>query len=143
MQDVKPKLPPLFRRLAAELLGTGLLVTVVVGSGIAAESLSPSDVGLQLLENSLATAFGLAVLILMFGPVSGAHFNPVVSVVDWWLGQRSGTGLTLRDLGAYIPAQIVGAVAGAVLANLMYAEPAVSWSTKDRSAGHLWLGEVV
>ena len=74
------------RRLAAELLGTGLLVTVVVGSGIAAQSLSPDDVGLQLLENSLATVFGLAVLILVFGPVSGAHFNPVVSAVDWLLG---------------------------------------------------------
>src|ERR671916_2398522 len=93
MSDVKGQLRPLFPRLTAEFLGTGLLVTVVVGSGIAAESLSPSDVGLQLLENSLATAFGLAVLILVFGPVSGAHFNPVVSVVDWLLGRRRGTGL--------------------------------------------------
>src|ERR687893_2063178 len=101
MQDVKPKLPPLFRRLAAELLGTGLLVTVVVGSGIAAESLSPSDVGLQLLENSLATALGLAVLILVFGPVSGAHFNPLVSVLDWLLGRRRGSGLTGREAAAY------------------------------------------
>lgn len=134
---------PLWRRVVAEAVGTGLLVTVVVGSGIAAAALSPSDIGLQLLENAFATALGLAVLILMLGPVSGAHFNPVVSAVDWWLGQRTGTGLTLRDLAAYIPAQIVGAVAGAVLANLMYAKAAVSWSTKDRSSGHLWLGEVV
>lgn len=133
---------PLWRRAVAEAVGTGLLVTVVVGSGIAASTLS-SDVGLQLLENAFATALGLAVLILMFGPVSGAHFNPVVSAVDWWLGRRRGTGLTSRELAAYIPAQIIGAVAGAVLANLMYAKAAVSWSTTDRSTGHLWLGEVV
>ena len=127
----------------AEAVGTGLLVTVVVGSGIAAATLSSGDIGLQLLENAFATALGLAVLILMLGPVSGAHFNPVVSAVDWWLGHRTGTGLTLRDLAAYIPAQIIGAIAGAVLANLMYAKAAVSWSTTDRSTGHLWLGEVV
>ena len=127
----------------AEAVGTGLLVTVVVGSGIAAATLSSGDIGLQLLENAFATALGLAVLILMLGPVSGAHFNPVVSAVDWWLGHRTGTGLTLRDLAAYIPAQIVGAIAGAVLANLMYAKAAVSWSTTDRSTGHLWLGEIV
>ena len=82
------------RRLVAEFLGTGLLVTVVVGSGIAAAQLSAGDVGLQLLENSTATVFGLAVLILIFGPVSGAHFNPVVSAADWLLGRRTGTGLT-------------------------------------------------
>ncbi len=135
--------PPLWRRVVAEAVGTGLLVTVVVGSGIAASALSPGDVGLQLLENSFATALGLAVLILMLGPVSGAHFNPVVSAVDWWLGRRSGAGLTSRELAAYLPAQVGGAVAGAVLANLMYAEAAVSWSTKDRSTGRLWLGEIV
>ena len=101
MSDVKPEPPPLHRRLLAELLGTGLLVTVVVGSGIAAEALSPADVGLQLLENSLATALGLAVLILVFGPVSGAHFNPVVSVVDWLLGRRLRTGLSAREVVAY------------------------------------------
>src|SRR6187549_2452413 len=81
------------RQLLAEFLGTALLVTVVVGSGIAAQQLSPDDVGLQLLENSIATAFGLAVLILLFGPVSGAHFNPVVSAADWLLGRRTGAGL--------------------------------------------------
>jgi len=134
---------PLWRRAVAAAVGTGLLVTVVVGSGITAAALSPNDIGLQLLENAFATALGLAVLILMLGPVSGAHFNPVVSAVDWWLGQRTGTGLSLRELAAYVPAQIVGAVAGAVLANLMYAKAAVSWSTTDRSSGHLWLGEVV
>ncbi|MEV4266397.1 aquaporin [Kribbella sp. NPDC049584] len=133
----------LWRRALAEGLGTGLLVTVVVGSGIAAAKLSPSDTGLQLLENSFATALGLAVLILMFGPVSGAHFNPVVSLVDWWLGQRSGKGLSARDLAAYLPAQIGGGVIGAILANLMYGETAVSWSTTHRSAGHLYIGETV
>lgn len=134
---------PLWRRALAEALGTGLLVTVVVGSGIAAASLSRNDVGLQLLENSFATALGLAVLILMLGPVSGAHFNPVVSVIDWWLGQRTGAGLLGRDLAAYIPAQIAGGIAGAILANLMYGEAAISWSTQDRSAGHLYIGEAV
>ena len=77
------------RRLLAEFTGTALLVTVVVGSGIAAQQLSPDDIGLQLLENSTATVFGLAVLILLFGPVSGAHFNPVVSAADWLLGRRA------------------------------------------------------
>jgi glycerol uptake facilitator-like aquaporin len=133
----------LWRRVVAEGIGTGLLVTVVIGSGIAASKLSPGDVGLQLLENAFATALGLAVLILMIGPVSGAHFNPVVSAVDWWLGRRTGSGLTATELGAYVPAQVVGAVLGAVLANLMYGETAVSWSTTERSAAHLWLGEVV
>jgi glycerol uptake facilitator-like aquaporin len=133
----------LWRRAVAEGLGTGLLVTVVVGSGIAAAKLSPNDVGLQLLENSFATALGLAVLILMLGPVSGAHFNPVVSAADWWLGQRDGSGLSLRGLATYIPAQVAGAIAGAILANLMYGEAAVSWSTTDRSAPHLWIGETV
>ncbi|MFC9693903.1 aquaporin [Kribbella sp. NPDC056951] len=134
---------PLWRRATAEALGTGLLVTVVVGSGIAAASLSKGDLGLQLLENAFATALGLAVLILALGPISGAHFNPVVSLVDWRLGQASGTGITARDLAAYIPAQILGGIGGAVLANLMFDRAAVSWSTTDRSAGHLWLGEVV
>jgi glycerol uptake facilitator-like aquaporin len=134
---------PLWRRAVAELIGTGLLVTVVIGSGIAAAELSPGDTGLQLLENAFATALGLAVLILMLGPVSGAHFNPVVSAVDWWLGQRNGWGLAPQELAVYIPAQIAGAIAGAVLANLIYGEAAVSWSTTQRSAGHLWIGETV
>ncbi|WP_427893477.1 MIP/aquaporin family protein [Kribbella sp. GL6] len=134
---------PLWRRAVAEGIGTALLVAVVIGSGIAASKLSPNDIGLQLLENAFATALGLAVLILMIGPVSGAHFNPVVSLVDWWLGRRTGSGLSAQEVAAYVPAQVVGASLGAVLANLMYGEAAVSWSTKDRSAGHLWLGEVV
>ena len=110
----------LLRRLTAELIGTALLVAVIVGSGIAAQRLSPDDVGLQLLENSTATALGLAVLILMFGPVSGAHFNPVVSAADWLLGRRYGTGLAGREVLAYSAAQVVGGIAGAVLANLMF-----------------------
>jgi glycerol uptake facilitator-like aquaporin len=132
----------LWRRLVAELVGTGLLVTVVVGSGIMATRLS-NDVGLQLLANSTTTAMGLAVLILAFGPVSGAHFNPLVSLVDWWLGRRSGHGLELRRLGGYIAAQLVGAVLGAILANLMFDLPAVTWSEHQRTGVALWLGEVV
>jgi glycerol uptake facilitator-like aquaporin len=131
------------RRLLAEAVGTGLLVAVVVGSGIAAARLSPADPGLRLLENALATGAGLAVIILLVGPVSGAHLNPVVSFVDWWLGRRTGTGLPLREAMAYALAQIAGGMAGAVLANLMHGLPAVSWSTTHRSGGHLWLSEVV
>lgn len=135
--------PGLLRRAVAELLGTGLLVTAVVGSGIAAAKLSPGDIGLQLLENSIATAFALGALILIFGPVSGAHFNPVVSAADWWLGRRAGTGLRPVELGCYVVAQVFGAIGGAILANAMYALAPVSWSGTDRAAGHLWLGEVV
>jgi glycerol uptake facilitator-like aquaporin len=135
--------PPLARRFLAEFTGTGLLVTAVVGSGIMAARLSPNDVGLQLLENSTATALALGALILIFGPVSGAHFNPVVSVADWWLGRRNRTGLTRTNLGGYVTAQILGAVAGSILANAMFALPAVAWSHTSRAAGHLWLGEVV
>ncbi|MET3720766.1 aquaporin [Arthrobacter sp. UYEF21] len=134
--------PPLWRRALAELLGTGLLVSIVVGSGIAAERLSPGDVGLQLLQNSTATVLGLTVLILVFGPVSGAHLNPAVSLVDWVLGRHSGTGLTLPQLGTYVVAQTVGAISGSLLANAMF-DVGTSISTKDRaSSGHL-LGEVV
>ncbi|WP_433201065.1 aquaporin [Dactylosporangium sp. CS-047395] len=136
-------IPALWRRLLAEFAGTALLVTAVVGSGIMATTLSPDDVGLQLLENSVATAFALGALILTFGPVSGAHFNPVVSAADWFLGRSRGTGLSGRDLAAYIPAQTAGAIAGAILADLMFGLPAVAFSGKDRSAGHLWVGEVV
>jgi glycerol uptake facilitator-like aquaporin len=137
-----PELDPLPRRLLAEFLGTGLLVAVVVGSGIAAETLSPSDVGLQLLENSMATVLGLTVLILWFGPVSGAHFNPVISLADWFLGRRTRSGLPLPDVGAYAVAQIAGGIAGALLANIMF-DINQGLSTKDRlTAGHL-VAEVV
>ena len=134
--------PPLRRRLLAELLGTALLVAVVVGSGIAARQLSPDDVGLQLLENSIATALGLTVLILLFGPVSGAHFNPVVSLADWFLGRRTGHGLTLSHVGAYSVAQVLGGITGAVLANLMFGV-GTSISTTDRATGGHLLAEVV
>ncbi|GIE29654.1 transport protein [Actinoplanes italicus] len=133
----------LWRRLLAEFLGTALLVTAVVGSGIMATTLSPNDVGLQLLQNSVATAFALGALILTFGPVSGAHFNPVVSAADWFLGRRTGTGLKIKDLGGYAAAQTLGAVAGSILANLMFDLSPVTLSTKDRTAANLWLGEVV
>ena len=133
---------PLVRRVCAELLGTALLVTAVVGSGIAAAALSPGDVGLQLFENAFATALALGVLIVMFGPASGAHFNPVVTSVDWWLHRRDGQ-VRARHASAYVLAQIVGGVGGAVLANVMFGLRAVSWSHTDRSAAHLWLGEAV
>src|SRR6476646_1134766 len=134
---------PSYRPLLAEFVGTALLVTVVVGSGIAAAQLSPDDVGLQLLENSTATVFGLAVLILMFGPVSGAHFNPLVSAADWLLGRRAGTGITATTLGLYIVVQSLGGICGAVLANVMFDRRAFELATKDRiTLGHL-IGEVV
>ncbi|GLY03059.1 transport protein [Actinoplanes sp. NBRC 101535] len=131
------------RRAGAELAGTALLVAAVIGSGIAATRLSPQDTGLQLLENAVATALALGALILTFGPVSGAHFNPVVSAADWWSGRRTGTGLTCRDLAAYVTAQIAGAITGAVLANLMFDLPAVTRAHTLRSGTHLWLAESV
>jgi glycerol uptake facilitator-like aquaporin len=133
----------LWRRALAEFTGTALLVTVVVGSGIAASRLSPNDVGLQLLENSVATALGLAALILAFGPVSGAHFNPVVSIADWLLGRRSRAGLSGQDVLAYSAAQTAGAISGAALADAMFDAALVRWSRHDRSTGHLLLGEIV
>lgn len=135
--------PPLARRLLAEFLGTGLLVAVVIGSGIAAQQLSPTDTGLQLLQNSLTTVFGLGVLILLFGPVSGAHFNPVVSAVDWVVGRRSRTGLTLRDLAAYTLLQILGGIGGALLANVMFGLTALQISQHTRATPGLWIGEIV
>ncbi|WP_281415775.1 aquaporin [Actinospica durhamensis] len=141
MED--PVNPTPARRALAEFLGTGLLVTLVVGSGIMAQRLSPTDTGLQLLENSTATALGLAVLILIFGPLSGAHFNPVVTLADYILGRGRPGALDARSVAIYIPAQVAGGILGTILANLMFALPAVTASTKDRSAGHLWLGEVV
>ena len=140
--DMNSPQPPLWRRAVAELLGTCLLVSIVVGSGIAAEQLSPGDVGLQLLQNSTATVFGLTVLILMLGPVSGAHFNPVVSLADWLLGRRSGAGLTLPEVGVYVAAQVAGGIGGSILANAMF-DVGTSISTKERLTGGHVLGEVV
>lgn len=137
-----PRPAPLAARAAAELLGTAALVAIVVGSGIQATELT-RDVGVQLLANSLATVFGLGILILLFGPVSGAHFNPVVTLAEWWTARRGGDGVRAREVAVYVPAQLAGAIAGAVLADAMFGEPLVKWSTHDRSAGHLLLGEVV
>ncbi len=128
----------LARRLTAEGLGTAFLIVAVIGSGIMASNLSPSDVGLQLFENAVATGGALVALILMFGAVSGAHFNPIVTLVD-----RSFGSISTRDTVAYIAAQILGACLGAVIANLMFELPAVDWSTETRSSGALWLSEVV
>jgi arsenate reductase len=128
----------LARKATAEAVGTALLVAIVVGSGIYAQRLSPGNVGLQLLENSLATAGGLVALILAFGSVSGAHFNPVVSLADRFFG-----GLTTRELVAYIPAQIAGACTGAIVANLMFDLDAINLSSRERATGGLWLGEIV
>ena len=128
----------LWRRLTAELLGSALLAAVVVGSGIAAQRLSPNDVGLELAENAAATGAGLYALILMFGTVSGAHFNPVVSFVDAAFG-----GLSWRTAIAYIAAQVPGCAGGAVLANVMFSGPALSISTHHRASGAHFLSEVV
>jgi glycerol uptake facilitator-like aquaporin len=121
----------------AELVGTAFLVAAVIGSGIAATRLSPDDVGLQLLENSLVTGTALVALILALQPVSAA-FNPVVTLVERAFGL-----VTTRDAVALVTAQVVGGMVGAVIANLMFAVDAVRLASTDRSGGGLWLGEVV
>jgi glycerol uptake facilitator-like aquaporin len=132
--------PPivLWRRLTAEFLGSAFLAAIVIGSGIAAQRLSPADTGLELLENAVATAAGLFAIICMFGPVSGAHFNPVVSFADAAFG-----GLSWREAAAYLPAQVAGCITGAVAANLMFAQTAVSISVKHRATGAHALSEVI
>jgi glycerol uptake facilitator-like aquaporin len=130
--------PILARRLFAELLGSAFLAALVIGSGIAAQTLSPHDLGLELLENAAATAAGLYTIILMFGPVSGGHFNPVVTLADAHFG-----GITRRDAVAYIPAQITGCVFGAVLANAMFEKAAISVSTHHRASPAHLLAEVI
>jgi glycerol uptake facilitator-like aquaporin len=129
---------PLWRRLLAELLGSAFLAAIVIGSGIAAQRLSPGDIGLELFENAAATAAGLFAIILMFGPVSGGHFNPVVSFVDAAFG-----GLSWRDACVYLPAQVGGCTIGAVAANVMFSRAAVSLSTKHRASGAHFLAEVI
>ena len=128
----------LWRRLLAEFLGSAFLAAIVIGSGIAAERYSPGATGLELLENAAATAAGLFAIILMFGPVSGGHFNPVVSFADAVFG-----GLSWRDAAAYLPAQVAGCAGGAVLANLMFALPAVCVSAKHRATPAHFLSEIV
>jgi glycerol uptake facilitator-like aquaporin len=130
--------PSLARRAFAEALGTGLLVCAVIGSGIAATRLSPGEVGLQLLENAFATAAVLAAVILTVGPVSGAHLNPVVTLVDVALGRRPAS-----EAPVYIAAQTAGAVLGAVTANAMFALPLIEASATVRSGGPLWFSEIV
>ncbi len=126
------------RAAVGEFLGSAGLAAVVIGSGIAAQRLSPGDVGLQLFENAISTALGLTVLILVFASVSGAHFNPVVTLADILLHRRKWSVAAI-----YLPVQVIGCIAGAMLANLMFAVPAVEWSTKDRSGWPLLLAEVV
>jgi arsenate reductase len=128
----------LARRATAEFVGTAVLVAVVIGSGIAAQRLSPGDIGLQLLENSVATGAGLVALILALGAVSGAHFNPVVTMADRILG-----GTSSRDAGVYVIVQVAGACLGAMVADVMFELPAVDISTHTRSSGALWLSEAV
>jgi arsenate reductase len=128
---------PLPRRLVAEFLGSALLTAVVIGSGIAAANLT-DDTGLRLLENAAATAAGLFTIILMFGPVSGGHFNPVVSLVD-----AAFAGITWRDTAAYLPVQVAGCIGGAVLANAMFGVSAISVSSTHRASAPHLLAEVV
>jgi arsenate reductase len=128
----------LWRRLTAEFLGSAFLAALVIGSGIAAQRLSPHDTGLELLENAAATAAGLFAIILMFGPVSGGHFNPVVSFADAALG-----GVSWRDATAYLPAQIGGCICGAMAANVMFSLRAVSISTHDRASPAHFLSEII
>jgi glycerol uptake facilitator-like aquaporin len=130
--------PPLARRLLAELLGSAFLAALVIGSGIAAQTLSPGDVGLELLENAAATAVGLYTIILMFGPVSGGHFNPVVSLADATFG-----GISWRDALAYVPAQVAGCMLGAVTANGMFSLAAISIATHHRASPAHLFSEVI
>ena len=125
------------RKAAAELIGSALLAATVVGSGIAAQTLSPDDVGLQLLENALITGAVLVALILALGPVSAA-FNPVVTLAERLLG-----AITTAQAALFVAAQVVGCCLGVVVANLMFELPAVDLSTRERATGALWLGEVV
>lgn len=128
----------LTRRAFAEFLATALLVAAVVGSGIAAQTLSPNDVGLQLLENTIATAGALFAIIVVFAPISGSHLNPVVTIVDCAIGRRSWS-----DAIAYIPAQVVGAIVGAIVANVMFDRAAIETSTKVREGSNIYFAELV
>jgi glycerol uptake facilitator-like aquaporin len=130
--------PPLARRLLAEMLGSAFLAALVIGSGIAAQTLSPNDIGLELFENAAATAAGLYTIILMFGPVSGGHFNPVVSLADASFG-----GIRWRDALAYVPAQVAGCVLGAIAANGMFSLATISISTHHRASPPHLLSEVI
>jgi len=130
--------PTLGRRALAEFIGTALLLTAIIGSGIAAQRFSPNEIGLELLENAAATGAALAAIILALGPISGAHLNPVVTLAD-----RILNGTAWHECLVYWTAQVGGGIVGAIVANLMYSLPAVALSHKVRSGSGLWLGEVV
>ncbi|MGH3733805.1 MAG: MIP/aquaporin family protein [Acidimicrobiales bacterium] len=126
------------RRVFAEFLGSALLAAVVIGSGIAAQQLSPSNLGLELLENAIVTGAGLFVLILVLGEVSGAHLNPLVSFIDAAFG-----GITYREACSYLVAQVFGCIIGAIAANVMFGEAAISFSTRDRATGTHAFSEII
>jgi arsenate reductase (thioredoxin) len=130
--------PAAWRALVSEFLGCTMLMVVVVGSGYAAQRLSPGNVGLELLENALAIGAGLFVIINIFGPVSGAHLNPLVSLVDAWFGTS-----TWRRAMSYVPFQFAGCISGTILANLMFGSEWISWSTHHRASGPHFLSEIV
>jgi glycerol uptake facilitator-like aquaporin len=137
--DAERSLPNRLGRVClAEALGTALLIVAVIGSGIMATTLSPSDTGLQLLENAIATGGALVALILMFGSVSGAQFNPIVTLSFRIFGESDN-----RTTGAVIVSQIIGGCFGSIVANAMFERPTFEWSNKVRSGGPLWLSEVV
>jgi len=126
------------RRLLAEFVGTALLLCAVIGSGIMGERLAAGNAAAALLANTLATVFALFVLIEVFGPISGAHFNPVVT-----LAFGRSAGLSRGTMGLYVAVQLAGALAGAMLANAMFDLPMLQWSGKDRTGAGQWLGEAV
>ena len=138
MIDVNLSVAALVRPAFAEALGTAWLALAVIGSGIAAERLSPGDVGLQLLENALATAAALVVIILTLGPVSGAHLNPVVTLANRLFGR-----MTTAEAVAHVCAQVVGGAFGAVVANVMFGRSAIEVADRVRGSGPLWTSEVV
>jgi arsenate reductase len=127
-----------WRALAGEFVGCVMLMVVVVGSGLAAQSLSPGDVGLELLENALAIGAGLFVIINIVAPVSGAHLNPVVSLADAWIGSCSWLRAAL-----YVPFQFTGCIVGTIVANRMFGDPWISWSTHHRASGAHFFSEIV
>ena len=130
--------PTLSRRLLAEGVGTAFLLVAVVGGGIAAQRLSPSDPGLQLLEAAVVTAFALAMLIWSFGPISGAHFNPCVTLMDTLMGKRP-----ITEAATYVVVQVTGGILGAILANIMFELDAITWSQTSRGGAGQLLGEVI
>lgn len=133
-----PECPPLERRLAAEIIGTAFLLAAVVGSGIMGDRLSGGNAAIALLANSIATGAVLVALILTFAPISGAHFNPVVTLASWWTRTLSG-----RDALGFVLVQVVGAFAGVALAHVMFGEAIYAPSLHERSGWALWVSEAV